>query len=347
MKENLKDRFKDYFSNGPKAVMIFMLVLMSATLVISATRKTVTVSIDGKEMNITTFRKTFKTALEANDIAVGPKDKTTPSLDTRVNKKDKIYIKRAVNVEVAVDGKDLNIKTAEDNVEKMLDAENIDVADYDKVVPSVKEPITEGLKVTVTRIDAKMIKETKTLDYATVIKNDDDSEKGTSKVLQQGEQGEKVVATRIIYENGKEISRQVVNETVTKQPVQKLVAVGTLSSYTPSRGSTKILFNKSMRVKATAYSAGYADTGKNPGDADYERTATGTIAKRNPDGYSTIAVDPSVIPLGTKLYVDGYGYAIAEDTGGAIKGNIIDVYFSSGSQVDNWGVRWVNIYFVR
>lgn len=347
MKEKLKNRFNNYFSNGPKAVMIFMLVLISATLIISATRKTVTVSIDGKEINITTFRSNFKKALEANNIAVGPKDKTTPSLDTKVNKKDKIYIKRAVNVEVAVDGKDLKIQTAEDNIEKMLDAEKIEVADYDKVVPSVKEPITEGLKVTVTRVDAKIIKESKTLDYATVIKNDDDSEKGTSKVLQEGEQGEKVVATRVIYENGKEVSRQVVNETVTKQPVQKVVAIGTLSSYTPSRGGTKILFNKSMRVKATAYSAGYADTGKNPGDADYEKTATGALAKRNPNGYSTIAVDPSVIPLGTKLYVEGYGYAIAEDTGGAIKGNIIDVYFSSSSQVDNWGVRWVNIYFVK
>ena len=69
----------------------------------------------------------------------------------------------------------------------------------------------------------------------------------------------------------------------------------------------------------------------------YGITSTGVRAERNPNGYSTIAVDPRVIPLGTKLYVDGYGYAIAEDIGGAIKGNHIDLFFSSSSEMWNWG----------
>lgn len=59
-----------------------------------------------------------------------------------------------------------------------------------------------------------------------------------------------------------------------------------------------------------------------------------------------IAVDPSVIPLGTKVYVEGYGFARAEDTGGNIKGNTIDVYKSSESACLNWGVRYVTIYIL-
>jgi 3D (Asp-Asp-Asp) domain-containing protein len=100
-------------------------------------------------------------------------------------------------------------------------------------------------------------------------------------------------------------------------------------------------------MKATAYTSDYASTGKSPGDYGFGRTATGTQARRNPNGFSSIAVDPRVIPYGTKLYVEGYGYAIAEDTGGAIKGNIIDVYFNSAGECSNWGVRYVNVYILK
>ncbi|MGL4796966.1 MAG: 3D domain-containing protein, partial [Paraclostridium sp.] len=78
------------------------------------------------------------------------------------------------------------------------------------------------------------------------------------------------------------------------------------------------------------------------------RTATGTVPKRNPNGYSTIAVDPRVIPLGSLVYVDGYGYAIAEDTGGAIKGNIIDVFVNSYDEaIYGWGRKYsVPVYII-
>lgn len=66
-------------------------------------------------------------------------------------------------------------------------------------------------------------------------------------------------------------------------------------------------------------------------------TALGLKVSRNPDGLSTVAVDPSVIPLGTKIYIQGYGYAICADTGSAIKGNIIDLYFNSEDECISWG----------
>ena len=62
-------------------------------------------------------------------------------------------------------------------------------------------------------------------------------------------------------------------------------------------------------------------------------------------GYGVVAVDPRVIHLGSKLYIEGYGYAIAGDTGGAVKGYIIDLGFPDGATVD-WQSKWVDIYIL-
>lgn len=75
-------------------------------------------------------------------------------------------------------------------------------------------------------------------------------------------------------------------------------------------------------------------------------TATGTVPVRDSEGISTIAVDPSIIPLGSLLYVNGYGYAIAADTGGAIQGNIIDLYLNSYEECMNWGRQNVSVYLI-
>lgn len=333
MNGKIKESLKNYFSNGPKAVFVVMLVLMCSTIVICSTRKIITVSIDGQEKKITTFRKNYSNALKANDIVVGPKDKTSPSLDSEVKNGSKITIKKAVNVKVEVDGKTIEVQSAEADVEKLLEVEGFGVQDFDKVSPSKDALITDGLDIVVVRVDSKVLKESKAIDYSTVVKKDNDMEQGVSKVLQEGQSGEKEIATRVIYEDGKEVSRKVVSETVKKQPVQKIVAMGTVGVITPSRGS-KVLYTKSLRVTATAYSGG-------------GRTATGTTVRRSSSGFSSVAVDPRVIPLGTRLYIDGYGYAIAEDTGGAIKGNKIDLYFNTFSETSNWGVRGVNVYILK
>lgn len=346
MVEKLKNYSKRYFSNGPKAIFIVILILMISTIIITSTRKTLYVYVDGKEKKITTFRANLKDALSANSIVVGPKDKTTPGLDSKINNKDKIYIKKAVNVEVNVDGKKLAIKSAENDIETMLTQEGIKINEYDKVSPSKEEQLKDGLEIAITRVETKIIKESKSIDYATVVKKNNDLEEGRKKVIQEGKSGEKVTTTRVVYENGKEVSKKVISEVVTKKPVEKVVAMGTLGVYTPSRG-VNIRYSNIMKMRATAYTADYASTGKGPGDYGYGITATGTVARRNHGGYSSIAVDPRVIPLGTKVYVEGYGYAIAEDTGGAIKGDKIDVFFDGNNEVYNWGVKWVNVYILK
>jgi murein DD-endopeptidase MepM/ murein hydrolase activator NlpD/3D (Asp-Asp-Asp) domain-containing protein len=93
-----------------------------------------------------------------------------------------------------------------------------------------------------------------------------------------------------------------------------------------------------MEVVAAAYTAGYESTGKNPGDPGYGMTATGTKARRG-----TVAVDPEVIPFGTGMYIPGYGYGVAEDTGRAVKGNRVDLFFDDADEAREWGERTVTI----
>lgn len=105
-------------------------------------------------------------------------------------------------------------------------------------------------------------------------------------------------------------------------------------SSSPSRSASKQNVVREMTVTSTAYTANCAGCSG--------VTATGMNLKQNPN-QKVIAVDPNVIPLGSKVYVEGYGTAIAGDTGGSIRGNKIDVYFPSRSEALNWGRRQVNI----
>lgn len=110
-------------------------------------------------------------------------------------------------------------------------------------------------------------------------------------------------------------------------------ASGSNSNSNNSSSSGTSQYKQVLQMTATAYTGGTL-------------TAMGLKPVRNPDGMSTIAVDPSVIPLGSKVYIPGYGYAIASDTGGAIKGNIIDLYMNSESACNSWGRRPVTVYVV-
>lgn len=360
--KNLKDKFRKYSLERPKFTFIILLFIISLSLTIYNMRKTLIVNIDGNETEIVTYNSTVQEALARNQIRLGSKDKLYPSMDSRVKDGDKIYIKKAVNVNVLVDGKELNIATTEDSVEKMLEVEGIKLSGMDKITPGIGESIKDGLKVEITRVEQKMVTEKKPIEFSTVVKKESKLEKGKTKMKQEGIPGEREISIKVIFENGKEVARQIISDITIKKPVNRVLLQGTMNVVKISRGGkvvskapsaspdktvSSFAYSKKIRMRATAYEPGTSGSKKRPGQPNTEYTARGTIARRNPNGYSTIAVDPRVIPLGTKVYVEGYGLAIAEDTGGAIKGNKIDVFFYTYNEMRRWGVKYVDVYILK
>lgn len=134
---------------------------------------------------------------------------------------------------------------------------------------------------------------------------------------------------RIIYRDGKPVGKELIKEerSVAKDTVFYMGREG----YPTSRGSWSR--SKVIVMEATAYTDSPAENGGST------RSATG-----EPLIYGVVAVDPRVIPLGTKLYVEGYGFAYACDKGSAIKGNRIDLLMPSVSASNNWGRRRVKVH---
>lgn len=198
------------------------------------------------------------------------------------------------------------------------------------------------MEITITKVKQDEVKEEESISFETEEKEDSSLEKGKTKTETEGKEGTVVKTYKVTYENGEESDREMIDEKVVEEAQNKVVKVGTKekkqevkatptstssSSSTPSGG-------KEMTMEATAYGPDCAGCSG--------ISATGMNLKNGSP--KVIAVDPSVIPLGSRVWVEGYGEAIAGDTGGAIKGNIIDVLYPSEAQAaSEWGRRTVKV----
>ena len=215
---------------------------------------------------------------------------------------------------------------------------------------SADRVVADGLIVSVTRVQFKEYQKTYSIAYTTEVRYTSELRQGASKVLQEGVKGQRVVTYIDRLEDGKVISTEKSEEKVTKQPTNKIILKGTKVGKVVSEAPWDILldsagqpinYKKKLTGKCTAYTTDRGDSGA--------WTATGQRAQ-----VGIVAVDPRVIPYGTKLWIvsaDGktvYGYAVAGDTGGAARsGKIIaDLFYDTYVECERFGRRTMNVYIL-
>lgn len=316
-----------------------VLVIVFIFTAMYAKRKTITVIVDGEKRIITTYRNTVAQVLKTNDILIGPKDKISIPLDSQLSNEQVIAIKRAVNVKIRIDDMDVDLLSSEENIGSMILAEGITLGENDRVEPGIETKLTEGMDIKVVRVNNRTITEVVPIPFKEVVKANKSLSNTKRQVTKEGRNGEKEISTKVTYEDGVEVSREIIGERLIKSPQDRIIVQGTYPHMPVSRGGSIMSYSGVFEARATAYWA-VRGVGKT-------YTASGRKAVWNPDGYSTIAVDPKVIPYGTKLFVQGYGFAIAADTGTAIKGNKIDVYFNTYDQACDWGAKYVKVYILK
>lgn len=238
-------------------------------------------------------------------------------------------------------------KTSCKTVKELLSDLKIKVDDDDIVIPDLKEELKSEGKISIIKVDVKVIEKEVEAPFKTIKKKNKELTHKQSRILVQGVNGKNKVKCKEYYAGDKLIKEEVIHVETIVKPIDQVFEEGTKDVFTNDRGD--FTARKAIKMVATAYEAGPRSTGKRPGDKGYGITASGARAKRG-----TVAVDPRVIPLGTKLYVKSltpgvpdYGFAIAQDTGGAIKGNKIDLFMDTVWECLQFGRRPVMVYILQ
>lgn len=238
-------------------------------------------------------------------------------------------------------------KTSCKTVKELLSDLKIKVDDDDIVIPDLDTELKSEGKISIIKVDVKVIEKEVEAPFKTIKKKNKELSHKQSKILVQGVNGKNKVKCKEYYAGDKLIKEEVIHVETLVKPIDQVFEEGTKDVFTNDRGD--FTARKAIKMVATAYEAGPRSTGKRPGDKGYGITASGARAKRG-----TVAVDPRVIPLGTKLYVKSltpgvpdYGFAIAQDTGGAIKGNKIDLFMDTVWECLQFGRRPVMVYILK
>lgn len=277
-----------------------------------------------------TWDASWRSALRQAGVRVNRHDAL--SLGLTASPTEPLVIRRAVPVEVVTQHHRFRTWTTAYHVKEVLSRLHVALSPLDVVKPGLDALIRRPTIINVLHRWFVTRELTSTVPFSTVYQSDANMYVGNRSILTTGRTGQRVETLKVLMQDGKPIRTTVASDRVVDPPVNELIAVGTED--TISRGGQVIQFTREVNMVATGYypsptwSSGY--------------TATGTRAQ-----YGVVAVDPSVIPLGTRLYIPGYGLAVAEDTGSAIVGDRIDLCFNSEAQALAWGRQAVQVFVVR
>ena len=265
-----------------------------------------------------------------------------------------LTVQRSQTIAIDWRGDRITAESYGETVDQLLDRLNIYPGEQDVLSVSGEEMTFDGMEIVIARVIREEQTYTAAIPHTTRRCSDDTLAAGEEKVLVPGQDGEVRRTAMVTYVNGEEVAREVTDETVIRSAVEEVIAVGTgkcqagegeSPSLTIGDGviilptGEVLTYTHSDTVEATAYT--HTDKGCDM------TTATGSTVR-----WGTVAVDPSRIPYGTRMFIianDGsyvYGIATAEDCGGDIKGDRMDLYMPTYQQCREFGRRRCTLYFL-
>lgn len=332
-------------------IVLLSLILVLALLALisqAALAKTYVVTDGDRVVTYTSFASEPETVLEQLGLSLNQNDTYTTQA---VEGAAAITVCRAQKITVHYHGQTTLVTSFGETAGELLSRLGLDVTGEDVVSHGLEEETYDGMELRVDRPEILRQIYTAAIPHPVSRCSDPTLPVGTEAVLTPGTDGEMRCTAEITYLGGQEASRQVLSETVTRQPVAEIIAVGTGSAPAVSEKPViadgritlptgeVLTYTRTDTVRATAYT--HTDRGCDT------VTATGTRVHRG-----TAAVDPRFIPYGTRMFIvssDGsyvYGIAAAEDCGGDIKGDRMDLYLPTHAQCTAFGRRVCTVYFL-
>ncbi len=318
------------------------LVVCAAVLLVTGlagAAREVRVIVGDQVISVATTAVRVSDILRQAGVQLEEGDRVAPELRERLYGQATVTVTRAVPVVISAGGRTIEVRSTGPQVRHALAMAGVLLRPEDKVSPGMEAGLRPGMQIRVIRVTAEVITRQVRVAYRVERRSDPSLDRGTTKVLRQGLEGLREQKVLVTYEDGKAVKENVLSSKTLREPVSKLLAVGTrnpVRTLMTSRGTYR--YRDSYRMLATAYEPGPRSCGKS---AD-GYTAIGLKAEPG-----IVAVDPKVIPLRTKLYIEGYGPAIAGDVGSAIKGHRIDLLFRTVEEALRYGRRWVNVYVLE
>lgn len=317
--------------NGRVKAVVAILLLSAAILVsgfVWANSKVV-ILVDGKTMNVNALALDPKAVLAAAGVYLGPRD------ESRVTANDPkgdsiIEVYRAIPVTLTNGSKVNVVWSGKPTVGELAESQGYNSKSF-RTIPEAAARVTPNMTIRILTLSEKVVEKELPVPFPIVQQPDARMEKGMEVVDEYGAPGKKLATGRQLFEDGQEAGFDILNERITEEPKPEVIRVGTRESNDPNRGTVR--FRKMLVMDASAYTP-------------FDGGQSGVTASGIPARHGLVAVDPRVIPLGTRLYIMGYGPALAADTGGAIKGNKIDLCMEDYHEAMRFGRRTVEVYIL-
>ncbi|WP_150275651.1 3D domain-containing protein [Paenibacillus tepidiphilus] len=345
---------------GAALIVIALFILLYAH---GQSIKAITLVIDGQVQSLETRETLLSEVLAKEQISVQPHDKLSIGLSDEIQDGDRVVITRAQKISLTADGATKTLYTTEGALGDAIAKLGYSLDGDDKIFPSLDTAVSSGMEVKIVRITKQKVERSVSLPFRVIKTADPSLYVGDVRVAQAGKPGVMIQHIEKIYQDGELASMSMIGKEVQTITKDKVIAVGTKAVPKPVVATTKTSTASKTTAKSTktaavsskvVHKAGidfeYKKVLKNVSMTAYSseepgigtRTASGT---RVTEG-RTIAVDPNVIPIGWWVYIEGLGFRRAEDTGGAIKGNKVDVYYDSLSHARNFGRKSRTVYVI-